>query len=323
MHAIPVLLTALVALLPPGGSSVAYRDGFPRPAPTDAVDGGAPSGVIAFYSERDGDAEIFVMNADGSGERQLTDNTADDTSPAWSPDGERIAFESDRDDPHPVKCFPECLVRLYVMNADGSGARRLFDLPSGETHASWSPDGERIAFTADRDGDGIPAIWVSDADGDHPRQLTSDAFHASAPDWSPDGSRIAFTSNRDGGRDIWIMHSDGSDQRRLVDSGLDDYFPDWSPDGTKIAFFALRPRESRQDIWVVNADGSGLAKLTDSAAIVDEDPAWSPDGQWIAFQSDRDRNFEIYVMRADGSGARNLTRSDAQDYWPDWRPRTR
>jgi len=290
--------------------------------------------VIAFYSERDGNAEIYLMNADGSTQVRLTDNAADDMTPDWSPDGKRLVFASDRDDPNPVKCFPQCSYEIYTMDVDSAGRgsgdqRRLTDPPASDYHPTWSPDGadeyiRQIAFTSERDGN--QEIYVMEADGSHPRRLTNDPAGDMRPSWSPDGTQIAFNSMRDGNWDIYVMNSDGSNQRPLTTSAAWEFFPTWSPDGAQIAFFACDPqcRPNKQDIYVMDADGAGqgsgnVRRLTNTPAIVDEDPAWSPNGKHILFQSDRDGNFEIYVMNADGSGQQRLTNNWGGDYWPVWR----
>ncbi|MBU0492365.1 MAG: VCBS repeat-containing protein [Chloroflexi bacterium] len=296
------------------------------PAPDSA------GGVLAFYSERDGNGEIYVMNADGSDQRRLTFNNADDFTPVWSPDGKLIAFTSDRDDPKPRTCFPNCTYQIYVMNADGAeqgsgNQQRLTNLPHGADHPAWSPDGTMLSFDADPEGDGSWVIYVINvpealkgtANGT-PRPLTDGRADDRFADWSPDGTQIAFSSNRDGQFEIYVMDADGTNQRRLTDSDLDDYFPAWSPDGKQIAFFSVKRPGQRQDVCVVNADGTGGRKLMDTPYVVDEDPAWSPNGKQIAFQSDRDGNFEIYVMDADGTNPRRLTNHRAGDYWPAWKP---
>lgn len=278
----------------------------------------APEGQIVFYSERDGNAEIYVMAPDGSALQRLTQNDADDMTPAWSPDGQFIVFESDRDDPQPRKCFPNCNYNLYVMNADGSASRRLTTFPGPEGHASWSPDGARVVFEADRNGDGKGELYTVSISGGEPQPLLDDKYNNRAADWSPDGRQLAFMSDRDGALDIYVMDSDGSAIKKIVDTGVNDYFPDWSPDGQQLAFFAADWPTVKQDIYVVNADGSGLRKLTDTPRTVDEDPRWSPDGRQIVFQSDRSGAFDIYMMNADGSNPQPLTRNAGQNYWPDW-----
>ncbi|MBU0491593.1 MAG: VCBS repeat-containing protein [Chloroflexi bacterium] len=296
---------------------------------------GSGAGVIAFYSERDGNGEIYIMNADGSDQRRLTFNNADDFTPAWSPDGKQIAFTSDRDDPQPRTCFPNCTYQLYLMNVDGTeqgsgDQRQLTNLPNGVDHPAWSPDGTMITFDADPEGDGKWAIYVINAQeaNSSPRPLTDGKADDRFADWSPDGTQIAFSSNRDGNLEIYVMDADGSNQRRLTDSDLDDYFPAWSPPagGKQIAFFSVKWPTQKQDICVMavpdgtDADGTNVHKLTNTLAVVDEDPAWSPDGKQIAFQSDRNGNFEIYVMDVDGSNPSRLTNSPSGDYWPAWKP---
>jgi len=278
----------------------------------------ALEGRIVFYSERDGNAEIYVMAPDGSALQRLTQNAADDITPAWSPDGQLIVFESDRDDPQPRKCFPNCDYNLYVMNADGSALRRLTAHSSPEGHASWSPDGAQVVFETDRNGDGKGELYTVSVSGGEPQPLLDDEYDNRAADWSPDGRQIAFMSNRDGTFDIYVMASDGSAIRKLADTGLNDYFPDWSPDGQQIVFFAADWPTVKQDIYIINADGSDLRKLTDTPRTVDEDPAWSPDSRQLVFQSDRSGAFDIYTMNADGSNPQPLTRNAGQNYWPDW-----
>jgi Tol biopolymer transport system component len=278
----------------------------------------ASEGLIVFYSERDGDAEIYIMNPDGSNQIPLTDNSADDFSPSWSPDGRLIAFESDRYDPHPRICFPNCDYNLYVMNSDGSDQRQLTALPGAEWNATWSPDGQSLLFNAGKFESEQIGIYRIGLEGGDPQPLLLDEFKNIGPDWSPNGEHIAFSSNRDGNLDIFVMEVDGSQPQKIVDTGIDDYFPDWSPDGSRITFFAADWPAVEQDIYIVDVDGSDLQNITNTPYVVDEDPRWSPDGSKIIFQSDRDGNFEIYIMNSDGSQPRNLSQHRGPDYWPDW-----
>jgi Tol biopolymer transport system component len=297
---------------------------LPTSTPLPPISLSGNEGLIAFYSERDGNAEIYVMNADGSGQTRLTDNAADDMDPNWSPNGKHLVFTSDRDDPNPVTCFPKCNYEIYVMNSDGSEQTRLTDGAAADYHPAWSPDGTQILFVSERDGN--QEIYVMDADGSSQRRLTNNSAADMRPTWSPDGApggeRIAFNTKRDGNWEIYVMNVDGSDQQRLTTTDAWEFMPIWSPDGTEIAFFACDPqcRPHRQDIYVMNSDGSNLRQLTDSPSTVDEDPAWSPDGKKIVFQSDRDGNFEIYSMNADGSDQQRLSKHRGDDYWPAWGP---
>jgi hypothetical protein len=172
---------------------------------------------IAFTSNRDGNWEIYVMNADGSGVTRLTNNPAEDDLPSWSPDGRRIAFASNRDGNR----------EIYVMNADGSGQINLTNNPAYDGVPSWSPDGRRIAFVSNRDGN--REIYVMNADGSGQINLTNNPAYDDLPSWSLDGRRIAFVSNRDGNREIYVMNADGSGVTRLTNNPAWDEWPAWSP----------------------------------------------------------------------------------------------
>lgn len=265
---------------------------------------------IAFVSDRSGNADIFLMNPDGSGVVNLTNHPAQDIDPAWSPDGGRIAFGSNRGG----GCN-----NLFAMNADGTGVTRLTTGTLCDNRPSWSPDGARIAFERCCSDEGSD-IYVVEADGTNLRQVTSGGFFISdQPSWSPDGSRIAFERYSSlGGElpDIYIIGVDGTGLTRLTTDPLQDMYPAWSPDGTRIAFMAARGGGG--EIYLMNADGTGVVNLTNHPAPREFGPAWSPDGSRIVFLSARDGNDDIFVMNADGSGPINLTNHPAFDDSPAW-----
>jgi Tol biopolymer transport system component len=263
------------------------------------------NGRIAFTSLRGGGRDIYVMNADGSGQVNLTNDPASDYDAAWSPDGTRIAFVSDRDGNNEV----------FVMNADGTGQVNLTNnLATYDLYPTWSPDGTRIAFTSTRDGD--EELYVMNADGTGQVRLTNVPTGRNyQPAWSPDGTRIAFTSTRDGDNDVYVMNADGTGQVNLTNDPATDWTPAWSPDGTRITFGSYRNGEA--ELYAMNADGTEPVNLTNDPAN-DEDGTWSPDGATIAFVTTRDGATEIYAMNADGTGQVNLTNAPGYDSGPDW-----
>ena len=246
-----------------------------------------------------------LIAADGSAVVRLTNHPARDFGPAWSPDGARIAFTSERDG------NPE----IYVMNADGSQPTNLSNDPSRDFGPAWSPDGARISFTSERDGN--LDIYVIDADGSRLTNLTSDPAVDTGPAWSPDGRRIAFISEREGNREIYVMNADGSRLTNLTNNPALDSGPAWSPNGRRIAF--ISEREGNREIYVMNADGSRPTNLSNSADS-NGTLAWSPDGRRIAFSSWRFGDTGIYVTNADGSGLTRLTNHPSADSSPAWSP---
>jgi|LGVD01.1.fsa_nt_gb Tol biopolymer transport system component len=263
-------------------------------------------GKIAFDSNRDGNWEIYVMNADGTNVKKLTSNSVTDGAPAWSPDGSKIAFQSDRDGD----------AEIYVMNADGTSVKKLTSNSALDWNPDWSPDGSQIVFVSTLDGIySNNEIYVMNADGTDVKKLTSNSVADGAPAWSPDGSPIAFQSERDGDAEIYVMNADGTNVKKLTSNSASDEYPAWSPDGSKIAFCS--ERDGDYEIYVMNADGTNVKELTSSAKD-DGLPVWSPGGNQIAFQSNRDGDYEIYVMNADGTNVKKLTSNSAEDWCPDW-----
>lgn len=264
---------------------------------------------LLFVSKRDGNADLYLMNADGTGHRALTANSEHNYSAAWSPDGSRIAFTSRRDGHHEV----------YVMKPDGTGQTRLTATAANSFGPVWSPDNAKIAFHSDRDGN--QEIYVMNADGAGQIRLTHEQGLDAAPSWSPDGRLIVFVRGQEGQGtiserlEIWIMGSDGSDQARLTNNTAFEGWPAWSPDGGLIAFET--ERDGNFEIYVMKPDGSKQTRLTHSAE-EDRGPSWSPDGRKILFERGRPR--DIYVMNADGTGETRLTADPAWDFVPQWSP---
>jgi TolB protein len=205
---------------------------------------------------------------------------------------------------------------IWVMNPDGSGDTQLTfpgESNISNTFPSWSPDGTRIAFASDRDGN--DEVYVMNADGSGQTNLTNNPDSDDQPSWSPDGTRIAFNSLRDGNAEVYVMDADGSGQTNITNNPEFDGSPSWSPDGTRIGFTSIR--DGNAEVYVMDADGSGQTNITNNPAS-DGGPSWSPDGTRIAFTSFRDGNAEVYVMDAAGTGQTRLTTSVG--YYPSWSP---
>jgi Tol biopolymer transport system component len=319
--------------------------------------------TIAFISNRDhphdvppkfrsnaSDFEIYLMNPDGTNVRRLTENTDGDAFPAFSPDGKRIVFDSNRnnalEDPPQV---PLNIGDLFLMKDDGSPQKLL----TRGTSASWSPDGKSITFHRSASGlacpvsapppfPGIPgcpistdpgaATWDSDIFiarvGDlldnvaEPTNITNSPEIDDDPDWSPDGKHIAFIRHPvnpvANSAELYVLNLETGALQQLTDNLEEEEAPAWSPDGTRIAY-ACRIGGGTNDfeICVINADGTNRVPLTDNT-FFDGAPTWSPDGQKIVFE----RGQKLWIMNADGTGQALLT-SDPQEFpgfyfFPKW-----
>ena len=262
---------------------------------------------IAFTSTRDGNSEIYVMDGDGRNQRRVTVNPTDDGDPAWSPDGTKIAFVSNRNKGY---------IQIWVIDADGKNPIRLTD-GSVDANPDWSPDGKLIAYDTNRDQndpDKSPrVIFVMDSDGQNKRQLVEERGWSTHPSWSPDGKMIAFVSDRHGQIDqIHVMGADGQNQRRITDDLENKRMPSWSPDGRRIAYVV------NHRLYVMDSDGENRRKLT--RILGDDHPTWSPDSDTIAFQSwGRDGDFGIYTIDVRSGAVNPFDQLQGQGGWePDW-----
>ena len=274
------------------------------PVPSD----GRGGGVIAFsITPPSGNNEIYLMNSDGSGLYQLTDEPGRDCGPSWSPNGSRIAFYKHSTD--------ETTWSIYVMESDGSNIRRLTDEQGVyDDSPTWSPDGTRIAFArAYPDENYRSEVWMMNADGSQQYQI----LEGGGPCWSPDGTRLTYHSSQDGDSDIYIAGVDGSQLVRLTNNDVDDRWPVWSPNGTRITFTS--GNQATEEIYIMNADGTNLVQLTDNN-VWDSGSSWSPDGERIAFPSFLEGHFEIYTINTDGTDLTRITHTNGHAIQPDWRP---
>ena len=246
------------------------------------------------------DADLYVMNAQGSGRVKLVDGQWGISQQRWSPDGQMIAYVNGRPQGEGV------VEELWVMRSDGSGKLRLAE---NATEPSWSPDGRRLAYVAQQ----LPLIQVRVINVDGTGDVALTTRSSFQPAWSPDGSRIAFVTLGD--KQMFLVNPDGTGEVSVTPPGTEDDGPAWSPDGTRIAFHT---GSVESDIAVMNADGTGRVNLTNRPGF-DLSPAWSPDGSRIAYHQSDLADSEIYIMNADGSGKTNLSkRPNTLESTPAW-----
>jgi Tol biopolymer transport system component len=265
----------------------------------------SPDGArIAFTSNRDYLFGVYIMSADGSNVRLVTDKVQNSASIAWAPDGNRIALSGGVRTVPAIEGGPKPSVNIYTVNTDGSQLTKLTSEGINDS-PTWSPDGKQIAFNSNRDPDGSSKIWVMNADGGNQHRLTD--IHGTSnpifyddggPVWSPDGTKILFGGYRDfnGTRncavvncaELFVMNADGSNDVPLTNDPTRDggFAARWSPDGTRIvASRSLGTIADRGNgismptaIFVMNADGTNPVKVSNRSErfYIDAPVDWQP-----------------------------------------------
>jgi TolB protein len=257
--------------------------------------------MIGFASNRTGNFEIWLMDWDGTNQRQITRHKALSILPSWSADNERMVYTS----------FARGTSDMYIINRRGGARTRVTTGLNLNTSATFSPIGNDIAFVGSVAGN--PDIYIVKDDSTNLRRLTHDSSIESTPEWSPNGRQISFTSGRSGSPQIYTMDAEGSNVQRISFEGEWNDDATWSPDGTQIAYtsrvngrFQIRVADlATHQSRILAGEGSN------------EQPAWSPDGKWVAFQSNRSGKWQIYRMRVDGTDLLQLT-FEGENKDPDW-----
>jgi len=283
----------------------------------ERLSGGVPGIAqtqIAFVGDRSGNKEIWVMDYDGHGQRQITRQGLICLTPRWSPDKSRLAYTA-FERASASSEVTRTAVHLYslVMNR-----RIAFPYLGGTTTTpAWSPDGQELALSSSRTGD--HEIYVVASDGGRLRRLTYSAGVDISPAWNPvTGKQIAFVSDRGGSPQIYLMDADGANVERLTTGEGYAVSPAWSPNGQMIAF-AWQRNNSNFDLYVMDVATRQTVQLTHDAGR-NEQPTWAPDGRHLVFQSTRSGRNQIWMMLADGAGLRQLT-FEGSNTAPHWSPR--
>ena len=231
----------------PDGKRIAFASEYDAGIMEDIMipDADNPGQMKLHVQEITRDREIVAVDLDGLEPKRLSVDPLTDDYPAWSPDGARIVFTSDR----------TMDVEIFVMDSDGGNVQQLTNNPGEDWQPDWSPDSQRIVFAGQVSQDF--EISVMDADGGNVKQLTDSPGHDWGPAWSPDGQRIAFASNRSGNFDVYVMDADGGNVKQLTDHPAEDFEPVWSPDGQQLAF-ASRRSIGKMEIYLMAPDGSSV-----------------------------------------------------------------
>ncbi len=260
---------------------------------------------IAFVSTGSGNKEIYICEFDGYNPRQLTHTNSITLSPAWSSDGEWIAYTSYE------KGKPDLYIKNLRENRGYVVAKQGIN-----TTPAWFPNKFELAATLSFSDD--PEIYLLTGTGKIIKRLTYNKGIDVSPTWSPDGKSIAFVSKRSGTPQIYIQNVDSGQVKRLTFQGRYNTQPAWSPKGDKMAYSGME--NGHNDIFVIGFDGQDPIQLTHNEGD-NESPSWSPDGNLIVFASTREGPSRIYVMTSYGTDQRRLLVLKGRQTEPKWSPR--
>lgn len=303
----------------------------------------APAKIV-FFSWRDGNRSIYVMNDDGGHITRLTNSPTKDTMPRWSPDGKRIVFRRDMDP------SPRTTYNLFIMNADGSNVRQLTNHKGNDGYVSFSPDGKHLAFYSNRGGE--EDLYVMHLKSGRVKGLG--VKRAAGPDWSPDGKQIVYEKGAPDIHNIWIMAANGNNQRPLLPMPAipvgNEFFRHtvkWSPNGKQILYseseFKTDQRPLPNGVLIVSiplayrrmicdSDGNNPRQLKIPTDWLGHSLAWMDDGESILFTADADfdieealkdphgehRNYEVYKYHIRSRQITQLTHHPDDDMGADW-----
>ena len=274
-------------------------------------------GRIAFQTDRDGNNEIYVMGCDGSGQTNLTNNSAEDKEPSWASGG-KLAFSSNRNAGGGYD--------IYLLTLAPWNIERLTSDAANDESPALSPDGSKVAFVSYRDDDSNGEIYVLTVSDKKLTNITNNTASDLDPAWSPDGEKIAFASDRDGNFDIFKADADGSSVEKVTavsHSTGNDRWPDLGEYyGDEVIAFAS-DRDGDWELFIYDYDVDlGLVQITNnSEGKTDAQPSWDPLGEYMVIHSNRDENFDVATMYSDAAEYTNRTQSStASDVSPDWEP---
>ena len=274
---------------------------------------------IAYVSESTGRPQIFIINSDGTGKRQVTDLPDGACQPDWSPDGLRLGFFSPFKEN--INYYPTS--SLFIITLDGTGLLPLPKLTGGDFDPDWSPDGDKIAFASTRNT-GRPQIFITDVNGQAFQMISEEYAYETQPSWSPDGQQILYILTRGNEQQIWIMDPVGVNRRQISNNLEHLYFkPSFSPDGESI-LSTQRLRPGSIPILALSPFGDGEYleyRIGQDDPMPMQEGLISPDGLWIVFEGwTGDTGHDIYVMTVTGLARTRITTDPAIDFDPAWSP---